>query len=184
MLPWAAAAALAVIAGLLLIQNASLRAENRALRTERELAEVASRMALVQLKERSLLAEKMINGLGTKLRQAEDLARHKVSPLAPPAGNAREARAIAVWDPSRQTGLLTVEKLPPIGAEQDYQLWITDPADPNPVNGGVFHVAADGTVVFPFKPDRPVTDAAAFAISVEKKGGAPKVEGTPLLLGK
>ncbi|MBL9215525.1 MAG: anti-sigma factor [Opitutaceae bacterium] len=184
LLPWAAAAVLAVTAAWLGTQNFSLRNEARALRTERELAEVAYKMARNQLSERSLLAEKMINDLGDKLRRSEDLARLKVTALASLAGNTKEAQVIAVWDPEQQTGLLTLEKLPAIADTQDYQIWIVDPAYPNPVNGGVFHVGSDGKVVLPFKPDQPVAQAAAFAISVEKKGGVPKAEGPIVLLGK
>jgi anti-sigma-K factor RskA len=141
-------------------------------------------MAKNQLSERSLVAEKMINDLGNKLRRSEDLSRLKITALASLAGNTREAQAIAVWDPGQQTGLLTLEKLPAIADTQDYQIWIIDPAYKDPVNGGVFHVAADGRIALAFKPDQPVTQAAAFAISLEKKGGVPKAEGPIVLLGK
>ena len=182
--PWAVAAALALAATWLGSRNFSLRAENENLRTERQLAETAYKIARNQLTERSLLAENMINDLGNKLRKSEDLARLKVTALASLAGNTKQAQVIAVWDPEQQTGLLTMEKLPAIDDTQDYQIWIVDPAYANPVNGGVFHVAADGKVALPFKPDQPVTRAAAFAISLEKKGGVAKANGTIVLLGK
>ena len=182
--PWAVAAGLALAAVWLGGQNFFLRTENASLRTERHLAETAYKMAQNKLTERSLLAESMINSLGTKLRKSEDLARLKVSALASLAGNTKEAQVIAVWDPEQQTGLLTMEKLPPITDTQDYQIWIVDPAYPDPVNAGVFHIASDGRVALPFKPDQPVIQAAAFAISLEKKGGVPKAEGTLVLLGK
>jgi anti-sigma-K factor RskA len=182
--PWAAAAALAIAAAWFARQNLSLRNENASLRTERQLAEVAYQMAQNQLTERSLLAENMINDLGNKLRRSEDLARLKVTALVSLAGNTAEAKVIAVWDPEQQSGLLTMEKLPAITDTQDYQIWVVDPAYPNPVNGGVFHVSADGKVALAFKPDHPVAQAAAFAISLEKKGGVAKAEGTIVLLGK
>jgi len=182
--PWAAAAVLAVTAAWFARQAVALRDENTSLRTERQLAEVAYKMAQSQLKERSLLAESMINDLGNKLRRSEDLAHLKVTALASLAGNTKEAQVIAVWDPQQQTGLLTMEKLPAIADTQDYQIWIVDPAYPNPVNGGVFHIDSDGRVALPFKPDQPVAKAAAFAISLEKKGGVPKAEGPIILLGK
>ena len=182
--PWAAAAALAVAATWLAGQNLVLRRETQALRSERQLAEVAYKMARNELTQRSLLAENMINDLGSKLRHSEDLARLKVTALASLAGNTAEAKVIAVWDPEQQTGLLTMEKLPVIADTQDYQIWIVDPQYPNPVNGGVFHVGADGRVALPFRPDQPVVKAAAFAISLEKKGGVPKAEGPIVLLGK
>ncbi len=182
--PWAIAAGLAVAATWLATQNFALKSENASLRTDRELAEAAYRMTQNQLSERSLLAEKMISDLGNKLRKSEDLSRLKISALASLAGNTKEAQAIAVWDESQQAGLLTLEKLPAIADTQDYQIWIVDPAYKDPVNGGVFHVSADGRITLAFKPDQPVAQAAAFAISLEKKGGVPKAEGPIVLLGK
>jgi hypothetical protein len=182
--PWAVAAALAVAAAWFARQNLALRHENLSLRSERELAEIACRMAQNQLTERTLLAEKMITELGGQLRQSGDLTRLKVFVLASPAGNTQGTQAIAVWNPAQQSGLLTIEQLPAIADTQDYQLWIVDPARQDPVNGGVLPGGADGRVVLGFKPDQPVTQAVAFAISLEKKGGVPKAEGPIVLRGK
>lgn len=182
--PWAIAAALTVAVTWFASQNLALRNENLTLRSERQLAEVAYKMAQNQLSERSLIAEKMIAELGNQLRQSEDLTRLKVTALASLAGNTKEAQAIAVWNPEQQSGLLTIEKLPAIADTQDYQIWIVDPAYPNPVNGGVFQVGPDGKVALGFKPDQPVAQVAAFAISLEKKGGVPKAEGPIVLLGR
>jgi len=183
-LPLAAAAGLAITALWLGSQIQALRQENIALRTERELAEIAYQTAQSQLKERSLIAETMINDLGRQLRDQEDLTRLKITALASLAGNTPEARAIAVWDPGRETGLLTVEKLPVIADSQDYQIWVVDPAYPNPVDGGVFKPGADGKAVLTFKGNKRISAVAAFAISLEKKGGVPKAEGPIVLLGK
>jgi anti-sigma-K factor RskA len=182
--PWAVAAALALTAAWLATRNLALQTENLALQTERELAEVAYKIAQNQLSERSLMAETMINDLGDKLRRADDLSRLKIAALASLAGNTKEAQVIAVWDPGQQAGLLAMEKLPAIADTQDYQIWIVDPAYKDPVNGGVFHIDADGKVALAFQPDQPVTQAAAFAISLEKKGGVPKAEGPIVMLGK
>lgn len=183
-IPWAAAAALAITAGWLASRNLSLQSENDFLRTERQMAHIAYQSAQVQLKERSLLAEGLINDLGRQLRDQRDLTRLKVTALVALAGGTPEARAIAVWDPGREAGLLTVEQLPAIADNQDYQLWVVDPAYPNPVDGGVFKPGADGRAVLTFKGDKPIKSVAAFAISLEKKGGVPKAEGPIVLLGK
>jgi len=182
--PWAIAAGLTLAATWLTFQNQTLQSENETLRTERRLAEVAYQAAQTQLKERSLLAEGLINDLGRQLHEQQDLTRLKVTALASLAGNTPEAQAIAVWDPGRETGLLTVAKLPVIADNQDYQLWVVDPAYPNPVDGGVFKPGADGHVVLTFKGNKPIKSVAAFAISLEKKGGVPKAEGPIVLLGK
>ena len=184
LVPWGLAAALAIITAWLSYQNLSLRTEIASLQTERRLAEIAYKSARNQLSERSLLAETMINDLGRQLREQQDLTRLKITALASLAGNTPEAQAIAVWDPSRETGLLTVDKLPVIGDNQDYQIWVIDPAYPIPVDGGVFKPGADGRAVLTFKGDKPVKGVAAFAISLEKKGGVPKAEGPIVLLGK
>jgi anti-sigma-K factor RskA len=184
LLPWAAAASFALVALFLGIRSNALRAENDSLRAQRELAEVAYKMAESQLAERTLLAEGMIAELGRKLRHTEDLGRLKVAALASLLGNSAEARAIAVWDPEQQSGLLTVEKLPAIAAEQDYQIWVIDPQYPIPVDGGVFKPDTAGRATLTFRGDKPISQASAFAISLEKKGGVPKAEGPLVLLGK
>jgi len=183
-LPWAAAACLTVSTVFFAVRVISLRSENAGLRTERELAQVAYKMAQNQLSERTLVAERMIADLDAKLKHTEDLSRLKITALASLLGNSPEAKAIAVWDPEQQSGLLTVEKLPAIAAEQDYQIWVIDPQYPIPVDGGVFKPDASGKAVLTFKGDKPVKQASAFAISLEKKGGVPKAEGPLVLLGK
>ncbi len=182
--PWAAAAVLAITAGWLAFQNVGLRRDNEGLRTARELAETACRMAQNQLAGRTIIAEQMINDLGRRLQRQEDLTRLKVTALASLVPESKEAQAIAVWDPDQQAGLLTVDRLPAIPETQDYQIWVVDPDYPIPVGGGVFKPGADGRATLAFKPDQPVTKPAAFAISLEKKGGVPKAEGPIVLLGK
>lgn len=184
LLPWAAAACFALIAGLFWMRGTNLSAEAQSLAAQRELAEVAYKLAQSQLAERTLLAERAISDLGSRLKQTEDLGRLRVTALASLVNNSPEARAIAVWDPSQQSGLLTVEKLPAIAAEQDYQIWVIDPDYPIPVDGGVFKPGADGKAVLTFKGDKAVQKVTAFAISLEKKGGVPKAEGPLVLLGK
>ena len=183
-LAWSVAAVFALGCLGLARLNLSLRREVESLRTQQRLAEIAYETARNQLGERTLLAEKVVADLGSRLRRSEDLARLKVSALASLAGNTAEAQAIAVWDPDQQEGLLTFENLPAIDEHQDYQIWVIDPAYPNPVNGGVFHVARDGASALAFRPDQPVARATAFAISLERKGGVPKAEGPIVLLGK
>lgn len=184
MIPWAAAAALTLTATWLGSRNLSLQSENSALRSERQLAEIAYLTAQTELKQRTLTAENMINDLGRQLIEQQDLTRLKITALASLAGNSPEAQAIAVWDPARETGLLTVDKLPVIADNQDYQIWVVDPAYPIPVDGGVFKPGADGHAVLTFRGDKPIKTVAAFAISLEKKGGVPKAEGPIVLLGK
>lgn len=183
-LPWAAAACFALAAVWSGLRTSALRAENESLVTQRDLAEVAGKIAQSQLAERTLVAESMINDLGTKLRRSEDLSRLRIAALASLLKDSAEARAIAVWDGDRQSGLLTVEHLPAIPPERDYQLWVIDPQYPIPVDGGVFHPGADGKATIAFRGDKPILSVSAFAVSLEKKGGVPKAEGPLVLWGK
>lgn len=184
LIPWAIAACAMFAATWFGYRTMNLRAENNSLRTELNLAEIASQMSQGELKERTLIAETMINKLGNQLKRQDDLTRMKVTALASLLGNSPEAQAIAVWDPELQSGLLTVEKLPALAENQDYQLWVVDPTYENPVNGGVFKVGADGRVALAFKTDQPIKTIAAFAVSLERKGGVAKAEGPMVLLGK
>lgn len=184
LLPWAAAACLALSTGWFALRSTSLDAANRTLDAQRELAETAYRMAQSQLAERSLLAEQMIADLGQRLQRADDLGRLRVMSLASLQQERADSRAVAVWDQDRQAGLLTVEKLPAVAEDKDYQIWVIDPQYPIPVDGGVFKPDADGRATLTFKGDKPIAAATAFAISLERKGGVPKAEGPLVLLGK
>lgn len=117
------------------------------------------------------------------LRRQADIARLKITSLKSLAGNSPEARAVAVWNPDRQEGVLVVSKLPALDADKDYQLWVIDPQYPIPVDGGVFTVdAATGDARLNFKPGKNVTTAQVFAVSLERKGGVPKAEGPMMLI--
>lgn len=183
-LPWIVAAGLALVAAWLGIRNYSLRADNDSLRTQHELAVVAQRMTQSQLAERTLVAEQMIAELGRRLQNSSDLSRLQITALVPQVRNMPEARAIAVWDPGQQTGLLTVEKLPAVAQEQDYQIWIIDPHHPHPIGAGVFKPDSTGRATLLFKGAKPAATAAALAISLERAGGAPEAGGPIVLLGR
>ncbi|HEY9249844.1 MAG TPA: anti-sigma factor, partial [Rariglobus sp.] len=119
----------------------------------------------------------------TDLRIQADVARLKIASLTSLAGNSPQARAIAVWSPDRQEGVLVVSKLPPLRTDQDYQLWVIDPQYPIPVDGGVFTVdPATGEARVSFKPHKAVAVAQTFAVSLERKGGVPKAEGPMMLI--
>jgi hypothetical protein len=82
-----------------------------------------------------------------------------------------------VWDGASQQGFVTVRGLPPNDPSKvRYQLWVvdagrTDPEHAQPVDGGLFDVAADGTATVPVRPALPVLDAAAFAVTREVPEG-------------
>jgi anti-sigma-K factor RskA len=129
-------------------------------------------------------AKAEVAALRRQLQDESDIARLKIATLASLAGNSPQAIAVAIWNPSKQEGVLQVGKLPALASDKDYQLWVIDPEYPNPVDGGVFQVdPATGRARVTFRPNQPVRTAAKFAISLERKGGVPKAEGPILMLG-
>lgn len=94
------------------------------------------------------------------------------------------ARAVVVWDTARGEGRIDLANLPAAEQGKVLQLWIVDPARPNPVSGGLIHREADGTANVPFHPAQKVGEASAFAISVERAGGVEVAEGPVVLIGK
>ncbi|MET0261792.1 MAG: anti-sigma factor [Rariglobus sp.] len=129
--------------------------------------------------ERLASTERLVADLTTQA----DVARLKIASLTSLAGNSPEARAIAVWNPDRQEGVLVVSKLPALQIDKDYQLWVIDPQYPIPVDGGVFTVdPATGDARINFKPGKNVAAAQVFAVSLERKGGVPKAEGPMMLI--
>lgn len=145
---------------------------------------VARQARLAELGEQLALATTEVSGLRERLQAEGNLAQLKIATLASLAGNSPEALAVAVWNPTTQQGILRVDKLPALASDKDYQLWVIDPAYPNPVDGGVFTVdPVTGNAQISFRPNQRVNNAAKFAVSLERKGGVPKAEGPMMLLG-
>lgn len=120
-----------------------------------------------------------------ELETRNRLAELRIAALAAQAGQPASALGVAVWDPVAQQGVLTVSKLPALATDRDYQLWVVDPQYPTPVDGGVFTVdPVTGEARLVFKADKPVSSVAAFAVSLERKGGVPVAEGPMVLVGK
>ena len=149
---------------------------------QRELADAAKRASdsaalVTTLESRIAETKQQLFAQGT-------LADYKIATLASLLGNSPQAVAVAVWNPASQEGVLTVQKLPALAADKDYQLWVVDPQYSIPVDGGVFKVdptTGEGRLIF--HPNRPVQTVAKFAVSLERKGGVPKAEGPMVLIG-
>jgi anti-sigma-K factor RskA len=131
---------------------------------------IADNLRISQLMER-------VAALDGQLKQQGDLAQLKIAALTSMLGNSPQALAVAVWNPAKQEGIFTVDKLPAAAADQDYELWVIDPQQPKPISAGVFTVGADGQTKVQFTTEAPVASIAKFAVSREKKGGAPKLAG-------
>ena len=130
--------------------------------------------------ERLLAAERLIG----ELREQASPDRLVIRLLTAPTGQTPSACAVAVWSPQLQEGVLVATQLPAPPAGHDYQLWLTDPQSPTPVDGGVLSVEdATGAARVGFKPARPMIAASAFCVTLERKGGSPKAEGPLVLTG-
>ena len=178
---------------------------NSAFRDQQSLADLSLRSTKNQLAAERLIAQReladaakrasdsaaLVTTLESRLAETKQqlfaqgtLADYKIATLASLLGNSPQAVAVAIWNPASQEGVLTVQKLPALAADKDYQLWVIDPQYSIPVDGGVFKVdptTGEGRLVF--HPNRPVQTVAKFAVSLERKGGVPKAEGPMVLIG-
>lgn len=91
-------------------------------------------------------------------------------------GDGAHGTGDVVWDNERQQGFLRLQGFAPNDPHiVRYQLWIFDAGrdDRYPVDGGVFDVPAGrDVVVIPVKPAVRVSRPVAFAVTVERPGGA------------
>jgi len=94
-----------------------------------------------------------------------------------------KAVAVTLWDERKQNGVLVAQKLQTLPNDKDYQLWVIDPAQSSPIDAGVFKVDSQGNMRAAFTPKSSVKAAGKFAVTVERKGGAPKPEGKMVLIG-
>jgi len=117
------------------------------------------------------------------LQKRDALAQMRIDTLQRSVDAYKQGVAVVVWDSEKHQGVLKLEKMPPVQAGKDYQLWVVDPKQPVPVDAGVVRVNGDGFAKVDFKPVTDVTDASKFALSVEKEGGVPKGEGPIVLIG-
>ncbi|HEY1187293.1 MAG TPA: anti-sigma factor [Gemmata sp.] len=102
---------------------------------------------------------------------------------APFAGEKGGAAGEVVWSTEKQEGYLEVRGLPPLDpTKEQYQLWIVDPSKKQPVDGGVFDVKPDGSVLVRVRAPILVKDAKAFAVTKETAGGVVVSDGPMLLV--
>jgi anti-sigma-K factor RskA len=116
-------------------------------------------------------------------RAADPLAQAMLVALISPTGDHPDAKANVAWQPDRQSGVITINNMPPAAEGHDYQLWAVDANHPDPINAGIIHVEANGVTRVRFKPDKDASQIKAFAISLERAGGVPKREGPIVMIG-
>ena len=167
-LPWALAACVTVLCGVLAVQQRALRGamiRHAALEEQQQIKLVALQNELAALSAQDRVSQMRIAMLGSLLESAP------------------KAVAVSLWDAEKQNGVLVVQHLTPLPTDRDYQLWVIDPQLGAPVDAGVFSVDAKGAVRFRFQPRKAVRSADKFAVTVEQKGGVPAPQGTMVLAG-
>lgn len=117
------------------------------------------------------------------LQQRNALAQMQIATLQSTVTEFQQGVAVVVWDSEKEQGILKLEKMPPIAADKDYQLWVVDPAKPKTVDAGIVRVDSNGFARVEFKPVVDVSEAAKFAVSIERKGGVAENEGPVILVG-
>jgi anti-sigma-K factor RskA len=88
-----------------------------------------------------------------------------------------------IWDPEKGTAILQVSNLPAVPSNKDYQLWVIK--GKQPISAGVFAVHNKDLNFFKIE-NLAVTnpkEIAAFAITLEPKGGVPSPTGQMFMAG-
>jgi anti-sigma-K factor RskA len=164
LLPWGIAAGFAVTAAWLGRLYVASQFEGEQLRTQFALTELELKATRQQLEAERIIGRAQLAQL--------DVANLEISTLASLLKDSPEAIAVAVWSPAKQEGVLAVEKMPPVAANQALELWVVENKEnAQPVSAGVLQFAGGAARVV-FKPTAPVGAVKAFAVSRERNDGA------------
>jgi anti-sigma-K factor RskA len=84
-------------------------------------------------------------------------------------------------DEDKNTAVLVLWNLPPLGAEQTYQIWLID-ADGKRLSGGLFRPATvQGYTTATIQSPRPLREFVGIGVTVEPEGGSPGPTGSRIL---
>jgi anti-sigma-K factor RskA len=119
-----------------------------------------------------------------KLEQRDLLSRIRIAALQSQVDAYAKTSAIVVWNPDQQNGVLQFERLPALPANQDYQMWVIDPKQPQPVSAGLVPKGIDQERRVTFWPAKPVGASPKFAVSIEPAGGSATPRGQIVLVGQ
>ncbi len=175
-IPWGIAASLAMVGvfsffvfrlmGTIELQN------ERIVLVEQEKKEIAIR--LVALRDELTRKDEQLKVLSAKQIHITMMDGLKVNPVG---------YGKIIWDPEKGTAILQVSHLPAVALDKDYQLWVIK--DKKPISAGVFAVNDTSSNFFKIQ-NMAVTDPkeiAAFAVTLEPKGGMPQPTGDMYMMG-
>ena len=129
---------------------------------------------LVALKDELTQKEELLRVLSSKRIEITVMNGLQVNPVG---------YGKIIWDPEKRTAILQVSNLPAVPSNKDYQLWVIK--DKKPISAGVFAVADTSASFFKIE-NLAVTnpkEIAAFAITLEPKGGVPAPTGDMYMAG-
>ncbi len=118
------------------------------------------------------------------LQQRDLLSRIRIAALQSQVDEYAKTSAIVVWNPDRQNGVLQFERLPALPATQDYQMWVIDPKQPQPVSAGLIPKSSDPERRVAFWPTKSVGARPKFAVSIEPVGGSNVPRGQIIFVGE
>jgi anti-sigma-K factor RskA len=151
-IPWAVAAAMAIAAVVLGVQN---RALNDELHDESNL--------VTNLAAQASRAQQVLEVLTAPGAQRVTLTEGK-TPAQPTAR--------ATYLPERGGLVLFATNLKPLPAGKTYQLWVIPASGKAPVSAGLFHPDSAGMATLVLPPIPPGIAAKAFGVTIENDGGA------------
>ncbi len=106
----------------------------------------------------------------------------RVTLPAGPAGAPTGASATVVYDPFQRTGLVFAENLPPLPADQAYQVWLIQGEER--ASGGLFVVSDGGRGVLIFTAPQPMQNYDAIGITREPRTGSAGPTTAPVVKGE
>jgi anti-sigma-K factor RskA len=162
-------------------QTAAVTNQLRQQNAEAQRQMVIYRNQADQLAKEKKVLEDALSGLvpgGT-----ERLSIARIAILRPTAGSPPDVIGASVWSPADQRGLLVLENLPVLPANQSYQLWLMDPKLNAPASGGVLPAATSGSLRLQFSTQSRVESVERFMVSIEPRGGAAAPTGRIVFAG-
>jgi len=137
-------------------------------------------LVVAQLRQITLLKSELLvtRADATRLQESNALTAMRLTTLeakdAVKDASYASSKILVAWDPYRYQGVVAMQNLPTPPTDQDYQLWVLDPAAAAPISAGLM------TGSRPFTVRSVSTLNPGFAVSLEPVGGSPEPTG-PIL---
>ena len=138
-----------------------------------------------EVRRQKLAIQRLDDTVARQQAQASSLSQVALCSLDPVPAAPGQGNAVVAWDTALREGKLIVTRLTPPGQGHDYQLWVIEEGQPEPVSAGLVRLDPAGRATVGFKPADPGSARVqGFALSLEQAGGSAKNRGPILLLGK